>query len=60
MCGVFPLFQYPYTVLISTVMLAITVAVARQPLTCLTCETFWALELSSDNKTSVYIITLKI
>ena len=32
-------------------MLALTVAVARQPLTCLACETFCVLELSSDNKT---------
>ena len=34
-------------------MLALTVAVARQPLTCLACETktFCALELSSDIKT---------
>ena len=32
-------------------MLAIPVAVARQPLTCLACETFCTLDLSSDNKT---------
>ena len=38
-------------------MLAITVAVARQPLTCLACETktFCTLELSSDNKTFYYL-----
>ena len=34
-------------------MLALTVAVARQPLTCLACKTktFCALEVSSDNNT---------
>ena len=56
--GVFLLFQYPFFA-----MLAITVAVARQPVTYLACGTsFFALELSSDNKelSIVCIITSKL
>ena len=54
MHGVFLLFQYPFFVI-----LAITVAVARQTVTCLSCGTsFFALKLSIDNKDFLKILIL--
>ena len=63
MHGVFTLFQYPCTVLKSTVMLAITVAVARQPMTCLACETKTFVHLSCQvilRILIVYIMSMKL